>query len=85
MSQPQGALANLYFLGHHPDDKAEWQGQFVAPVGTDFYLAQLFDPATGAPAHMVVIPIDRIAAYRWALYSSAEEWRRDVEQRGRSQ
>jgi hypothetical protein len=85
MSQPQGALANLYFLGHHPDDKAEWQGQFVAPVGADFYLAQLFDPATGAPAQMVVIPVDRIAAYRWALYSSAEEWRRDVEQRGRSQ
>ncbi len=85
MSQPQGALANLYFLGHHPDDKAEWQGQFIAPVGTDFYLAQLFDPATSAPAQMVVIPVDRIAAYRWALYSSAEEWRRDVEQRGRSQ
>ena len=48
MSQPQGALANLYFLGHHPDDKAEWQGQFVAPVGTDFYLAQLFDAAIAA-------------------------------------
>ena len=85
MSQPQGALANPYFLGHHPDDKAEWQGQFIAPVGADFYLAQVFDPATGAPAHMVVVPIDRIAAYRCALYSSAEEWRRAIEHRRRSQ
>ena len=81
MSQPQAALANLYFLGRDPDDKSDWHGQFLAPVGDGFYLAQLFDATTGAPSHMVVIPIDRIAAYRWALYTTADQWRQDGERR----
>lgn len=73
-----GPLTNYYFLSTHGTGEGgglKWQGQFLAPLDDGHYLAQLFDPADGAPSNMVVIALGQAAVEEWRIYADADDWR----------
>ncbi len=67
----RGPLTDLFFLSATEPG----QGQFLSPLGPEHYLVQLFAPGTNEPSVLTVVALGQVAAAKWHLYRSVEEWR----------
>lgn len=67
------------------DGATKFQGEFIASIGHDFYLVQLFSWMDGSATTQHVVRLSEVASDRYRIFDNVEDMRTYYEIKGRHQ
>lgn len=75
-------LVGLFFLTFNQDDNLAYQGEIIADLGNERFLAQYYECLLGTPSDQVIVTIADMV--RWKFYGDIDTWHYYFEQYARA-